>query len=45
MIKDKLEKHLKAKLAYPESKNLQQRGIADKIEDACNVIIKEHFEK
>jgi hypothetical protein len=44
MIKDKLEKHLKAKLAFPESKNLQQRGIADKIEDACNVIIKENFE-
>lgn len=44
MIKEKLEKDLKAKLGFPESKNLQQRGIADKIEDACNQIIKENFQ-
>jgi hypothetical protein len=31
-------------LKFPESKNLQQRGIADKIEDACNAIIKEKFD-
>ena len=43
MIKEQLEKCLKENLAFPESKNLQQRGIADKIEDACNVIIKENF--
>lgn len=30
-------------LKFPEIKNLGQRGIADKIEDACNEIIKQHF--
>ncbi len=43
MIKLKLTEELKANLKFPESKNLQQRGIADKIEDACNAIIKEKF--
>ena len=43
MIKSKLTEELKANLKFPESKNLQQRGIADKIEDACNEIIKEKF--
>lgn len=45
MIKEKLEKDLKANLVFPESKNLQQRGIADKIEDACNQIIKSNFQE
>lgn len=43
MIKSDLDKVLKEQLKFPESKNLQQRGIADKIESACNEIIKEHF--
>ena len=34
-----LDTLLKEHLKYPESKNLQQRGIADKIEDECNRII------
>lgn len=41
--KTTLTESLKAKLLFPESKNIQQRGIADKIEDACNEIIKETF--
>lgn len=44
MIKTKLTECLQAKLAFPDSKNIQQRGIADKIEDACNQIIKDNFE-
>lgn len=43
MLKDQLTKTLKEKLEYPETKSLQQRGIADRIEDACNEIIKENF--
>jgi hypothetical protein len=43
-IKSKLATLLSLHLKFPESKNLQQRGIADKIEDACNTIIKEHFD-
>ena len=43
MIKQTLEKCLREHLTFPESKNLQQRGIADKIEDACNVIIGTNF--
>lgn len=39
-----LESLLSKELVFPESKNLQQRGIADKIEDSCNVIIKQNFE-
>lgn len=35
-----LSKHLK----FPDSANIQQRGIADKLEDACNTLIKEHFD-
>lgn len=43
MIKSKITESLKQNLKFPESKNLQQRGIADKIEDACNEIIKSSF--
>jgi hypothetical protein len=43
MIKSQITESLKQHLKFPESKNLQQRGIADKIEDACNEIIKENF--
>lgn len=39
-----LESILSKELDFPESKNLQQRGIADKIEDSCNLIIKQNFE-
>jgi hypothetical protein len=44
MIKQKLNEVLTAKLTFPDSKGIQQRGIADKIEDACNQIIKENFD-
>lgn len=39
-----LENVLSKELKFPESKNLQQRGIADKIEDSCNLIIKQNFQ-
>jgi hypothetical protein len=42
-LKEEIQKCMTEKLTFPESKNLQQRGIADKIEDECNQIIKEHF--
>lgn len=45
MIETKLTKLMQGTLKFPEIKNLGQRGIADKIEDACNQIIKEHFEQ
>lgn len=44
MLKTQLTEIIKTNLKFPESKNLQQRGIADKIEDSCNEIIKEHFD-
>ena len=44
MLKTKLAVLLAENLTFPESKNLQQRGIADKIEDACNEIIKANFD-
>lgn len=44
MIKSKLTEVLSQNLKFPDSKNLQQRGIADKIEDACNQIISENFD-
>ena len=43
MIKDKLNECLKA-LAFPDTKGIQQRGIADKMEEACNEIIKANFD-
>jgi hypothetical protein len=45
MLKLQLTESLKQHLKFPESKNLQQRGIADKIEDACNEIIKTNFKE
>tara|TARA_Y100000114_G_C11689954_1_gene293044 strand:+ start:39 stop:626 length:588 start_codon:yes stop_codon:yes gene_type:complete len=42
--KNLVEQTLKENLKYPESKNLQQRGIADKIEERCTEILKENFE-
>lgn len=44
MIKSALDDVLKKQLTFPESSNLQQRGIADKIENECNRIINENFE-
>lgn len=44
MLKSQLSEVLNKDLKFPESKNLQQRGIADKIEDACNEIIKANFD-
>lgn len=43
MLKTQITECLKTNLTFPESKNLQQRGIADKIEDSCNEIIKSKF--
>jgi hypothetical protein len=43
-IKNEITKILEKILKYPEDKNLQQRGIADKIEEACNTIITKNFE-
>ena len=43
MLKTQIIECLKTNLTFPESKNLQQRGIADKIEDSCNEIIKSKF--
>jgi hypothetical protein len=44
MIEHELTAILKENLKFPDSKNLQQRGIADKVEDACNQIIKLNFQ-
>jgi hypothetical protein len=44
MFKEKISQVLTDKLTYPESKNLQQRGIADKIEDKCTELLKENFD-
>jgi len=44
MLKNQITECLKNNLKFPESKNLQQRGIADKIEDSCNEIITSNFE-
>lgn len=44
MFSSQLDEVLKKHLQFPESNNLQQRGIADKIEDACNEIIKANFD-
>ena len=43
-MKHKLDELLKKNLKFPESSNIQQRGIADKIEVMCNDIIKTHFQ-
>lgn len=42
-MKAQLTQCLKAQLKFPDTKGIQQRGIADKIEDACNEIIKATF--
>jgi hypothetical protein len=44
MIEHQLTKIISENLQFPETKNLQQRGIADRIEDSCNQIIKENFD-
>jgi hypothetical protein len=41
---DEITRIIKENLKFPESKNLQQRGIADKLEDACNEIIRSNFD-
>ena len=43
MLKEQLTKCLKQHLTFPDSDNLQQRGIADRIEHECNRIIKDNF--
>lgn len=44
MLQSKITECLKTNLKFPESKNLEQRGIADKLEKACNEIIKFTFD-
>jgi hypothetical protein len=43
MLQLQLTEVLRKNLRFPETSNIQQRGIADKIEAACNDIIKENF--
>ena len=43
MLKLEMWKCLSDKLVYPNDDQLQQRGIADKIEQSCNAILKESF--
>jgi len=45
LVKQTLTDVLQANLQFPSSDGLQQRGIADKIEDACNEIIKANFDE
>jgi hypothetical protein len=42
MIKEQLNECIK-QLTFPDNTNIQQRGIADKLEDACNYLIKQKF--
>jgi hypothetical protein len=42
-VKKEIQSILRERLQFPENSNIQQRGIADKIEDACNRILSEHF--
>jgi len=44
MLEAQLTACLKKHLEFPDSGNLQQRGIADRIEAACNEIINENFQ-
>ena len=43
--KEQLTKVIQENLQFPDIKNLGQRGVADKIEDLCNQIIKDNFEE
>lgn len=43
MIKSEIQKCLINSLVFPDDTNLQQRGIADKIEQQCNFILTESF--
>lgn len=43
MIKQQLNECIKTHLKFPDSADIQQRGIADKLEGACNEIIKNTF--
>lgn len=43
-LKNQLTKCLRETLVYPESGNLQQRGMADRIEALCNEIINDNFQ-
>lgn len=42
-LKQELQQCLAAKLSFPDISQLQQRGIADKLEQQCNVILTESF--
>lgn len=44
LLKHQLSEYIEQNLKYPVQTGLQQRGIADLFEDACNKIIKEHFQ-
>lgn len=45
MLKDEIEECLLQKLIYPDDTQLYQRGIADKIEQECNRILVNSFNK
>lgn len=42
-MKNQLTDIIRANIVYPDSARLQQRGIADRIEDQCNEIITANF--
>ena len=44
MLNRQITEVLKENLVFPESKNLQQRGIADKIEDQCTTVLQNNFD-
>ena len=41
---DEIKKCLLDNLKFPDDTQLQQRGIADRIEQSCNIILQEYFE-
>jgi hypothetical protein len=43
-MKEHLQSLLESRLVFPDDTNLQQRGIADRIENDCNRIITEEFD-
>lgn len=43
MLNTQIDNVLREQLIFPESQNLQQRGIADKIEDQCAQLLMENF--
>ncbi len=44
MIQSKIEEVIRKELKFPDDTNIKQRGIADKIENFCNIILEKHFD-